>query len=180
MNQSKISVRYTKALFDLAKEQNLLDKVYQDFRIIRETLANVPEFKTITASPIVSSSDKLELMTKSFADVVCPLTIDFFKFLVSKNRESFIIDIMRNFEKMYRDANNLKEVTLSTVEPISEGIKQELATRIKEIYSSDVEIHNEINSDMIGGLVLRIENQQLDLSVKTQLQEIKKSLGREI
>ncbi len=180
MNQSKISVRYAKAAFELAKEKGMLDKVYADFYLVRETLTIIPEFKAIMASPIVKKSDKVNLFVNTFSGKIEELSLNFLKFLVDKNREMHVIDILRNFETSYRKANNYKEVIVTTAEPLNESIKKSIEDRIKEVYQSNVELKNVIDEQMIGGVKVRIENQQLDLSVKTQLQEIKQSLLRSI
>ena len=39
MNNSKIAVRYAKALFDLAGEQKSIDAVYEDMKVIERLCA---------------------------------------------------------------------------------------------------------------------------------------------
>ena len=87
MNQSKISVRYARAIFELAEEKGLLEKVYADFRLVREALVDLPEFKEVMASPIVKKSDKINLFDGTFAGKIDNLSLNFLKFLVDKNRE---------------------------------------------------------------------------------------------
>ena len=77
MNQSKISVRYARAIFELAEEKGLLEKVYADFRVVRETLASLPEFKEVMASPIVKKSDKINLFVNSFGGKIDDLSLNF-------------------------------------------------------------------------------------------------------
>ncbi|MDD2386064.1 MAG: ATP synthase F1 subunit delta [Bacteroidales bacterium] len=176
MNQGKISVRYAKAIFMLAKEKNILDKVYKDFKLIRETIQEASEFDLIISSPTVSSADKLNIFTKVYKDSVHEITMRFLSLLVDKNREIHLEDIARYFETIYRKENNIKQVIVTTTHPISNDIAQNISNLVATGFASTVEIKSAIKDDMIGGIILRIDNQQLDLSVKTQLQEIKKKL----
>ena len=180
MNQSSISVRYAKAIFELAKEKDSLKKVYEDFRLVRDVLLELPEFNELMASPIVKKSDKTNLFVNTFSGKIDELALNFLKFLVEKNREMYIIDIFRNFEASYRKANNVKQVVISTVEPLNEETRRSIQEKIAEVYKANVELENVINKDMIGGVIVRIENQQLDMSVRTQLKEIKQSLQKSI
>ncbi|MCF0205884.1 MAG: ATP synthase F1 subunit delta, partial [Bacteroidales bacterium] len=173
MNQSSISVRYAKAIFELAKEKDSLKKVYEDFRLVRDVLLELPEFNELMASPIVKKSDKTNLFVNTFSGKIDEMSLNFLKFLVEKNREMYIIDIFRNFEASYRKANNVKQVVISTVEPLNEETRRSIQEKIAEVYKANVELENVINKDMIGGVIVRIENQQLDMSVRTQLKEIK-------
>ena len=58
MNQSKISVRYSKAIFESAKEKNLLDKIYEDFQLIKTSIKANENFYSVFTSPVVKSKDK--------------------------------------------------------------------------------------------------------------------------
>jgi F-type H+-transporting ATPase subunit delta len=176
MNHSKISVRYAKAIFMLAKEKNVLKDVFNDFVLIKEIISQNPEFYSVITSPIIKPSEKAKLLANVFEKSVMPITIDFLRMLVANNREACISDISRNFEDMYRKEFNIKKVILTTPEGLSKEAKDKIASTVAQTYSSDVEINDHINPDMLGGIIIRIEHQQLDLSVATQLREIKKSL----
>ncbi len=177
MNLNKISVRYAKAIFLLAKEKDILEELYLDFNIVRESIQNVPEFTEIISSPVVSSVDKKEVLRNVFEKVVNELTMRFIFFIIEKNRESYILDIARNFETQYRKEKNIKQVIVTTHQDITSKAEARISEIVKDAYKSNVEIKNKIMSDMIGGIIIRIDNEQLDLSVKTQLQEIKKKLA---
>ncbi|MBN2777727.1 MAG: ATP synthase F1 subunit delta [Bacteroidales bacterium] len=179
MNQSKISVRYAKAVFMLAKEQNVLDQVYNDFKLIRETTHEAPEFNSIISSPVVTAADKLNLLKKVYEKSVHEITMRFMNLLVDKSREIYLIDIARNFETFYRKENNIKQVIVTTQTEISKETSERISDLIVSGFGSKVEIKNIIKDEMIGGIILRIENEQLDLSVKTQLNDIKKKLQSE-
>ncbi len=176
MNQSKISVRYAKAVFILAKEKNVLAQVYDDFKLIRETIHNAPDFNLIISSPIISSTDKRSVFTNVYEKSVHEITMRFINLLVDKNREIHLENIARYFETLYRKENNIKHVVVTTQETISKEITQNISNLVATGFSSKVEIKNTLKDDMIGGIIIRIDNQQLDLSVKTQLQEINKKL----
>ena len=176
MNLSKISVRYAKAIFLLAKEKNILDEVYKDFVLIRESIQGASGFRDVFSSPVISPKDKLKMLTNSFSKSVHEISMKFLVLVVEKNRETYILDIARNFESQYRKENNIKQVIVTTQNNLSKALADNLSQIVTNAFDSKVDIKNITNDEMIGGIIIRIENQQLDLSVKTQLQEIKKSL----
>ncbi len=177
MNLSKISVRYAKAIFLLAQEKNILDDVYQDFRFISKCLSEVEDFTDKISSPVVSSDEKYKLFDTVFKTSVNEITLRFLHLLVSKGREQYLSSISRNVEVFYRKEKNLKLVIVKTQAPVNDSTKDKIIEIISQKYNSQVEMINEIDSEMIGGLVIRIDNQQLDLSVLTQLRDIKKQLS---
>ncbi len=65
MNDSKISVRYSRALFQSALEKKILDEVNQDMILIAE-ICKAPETKEFLSSPIIVPSKKIEIFHKIF------------------------------------------------------------------------------------------------------------------
>lgn len=180
MNNSKISVRYAKAVFSLACERHCLDDIYRDFKLIRMSLFGVPEYKEVIANPTVKPDDKKQLLATVYFDKVHPLTRDFINFVVAENREMFLLDMAWNVEDMYRKAKNIKEVTVTTAVSVSADMLAKMSSVVAEAYQSQVELHAMVDPSIIGGLKVRIADRQLDLSVKTQLEEIRKSLKQQM
>ncbi|PLX09315.1 MAG: ATP synthase F1 subunit delta [Marinilabiliales bacterium] len=178
MNISKISVRYAKAVFLLAKEKNVLDHVYADFVLLRETISSTPEFKEVICSPVISPKDKLRVLTNVYGKIIHDITSKFLDLVIEKNREIYLLDIARNFEVLYRKENNIKQVIVTTHQSISNKVSETVSGIIAKTYNSKVEVKNMTDDEMIGGIIIRVDNQQLDLSVKTQLNEIKKNLQK--
>lgn len=176
MNQSKISVRYAKAMFMLAQEKKILSDIYADFVLIREALKGTPEFNDIISSPVISPQDKKNTLTNVFGKIVNEQTIKFLIMLVDKDREEYLNDIARNFETQYRRARNIKQVNVITNCPMTEDASKRIIQVVSEAHNCGCEINKITNPEMIGGIIIRIDNRQLDLSVKTQLLEIKKKL----
>ncbi|MDR2836604.1 MAG: ATP synthase F1 subunit delta [Bacteroidales bacterium] len=179
MNSVAISVRYAKAVFLLAKEKNLLDKVRKDFILIRIVLKPEKEFNEIIYNPVIKGTKKKELFTNIFQNYVDKISLDFLKFIVDKGRETYLFDIIRNFEKFYREERNIKEVIVTTPVEINMESEGKLTAIVKNLFQAETEITKVIDDSMIGGIKIRIDNLLLDMSVRTQLEEIKKTLKSE-
>ena len=65
MNDSKISVRYARAIFQSALEKKILDKVNEDMIFISE-VCKTPEMKEFLGSPIITPSKKEAILHKMF------------------------------------------------------------------------------------------------------------------
>ena len=176
MNQSKISVRYSKAIFLLAKENKILNEIFSDFRMIRDAVNDNPGFTAVITSPIIKPSEKIKLFSTVFGSITHEMTMKFLDMLVDNSREAYLIDIIRNFEELYRKEFNIKQVILTTPEGLTDTINSKITDVFANTYNAEVEIIDKSNPNMLGGIIVRIENQQLDLSVATQLKEIKKTL----
>lgn len=176
MDQSAISVRYSKAFFSAAKEKKMLDVLKSDIQLVSDTCKNSAEFILLLESPIVKSSKKAKLISAIFEGRVNQLTMNFLLLIVQNKREVYIPGICRNFLALTRQDQNVKSAVLITASEMSDDTIKKVGELIEKEMKTKVELSTEINKDIIGGLVIRLEDKQYDASVATQIKNIKKKL----
>src|ERR1035437_2641817 len=96
MNDSKISVRYSRAIFQSALGKKILDNVYQDMIFISEICKN-PETKEFLQSPVIFPSKKIAIFHKMLEGNIEKITLSLIDLIVKNGRESFIPAIARVF-----------------------------------------------------------------------------------
>ena len=74
MNEGLITVRYVKALFDLAVESKLLDIIEEDIETLLSIIADSEEFREFVGNPILKRSDKLKMFDQQRCHL-CTLAI---------------------------------------------------------------------------------------------------------
>ena len=178
MNLSKISVRYARALFAVAKDQNLLDQVHADMELLGHASEEVPAFRSILENPVMTISAKRKLLHSLFGGSVSKLTIDFLDLILKNNRLSFIIGIARKFGDQYREFMGITRAVLTTAEEIDEPTEENIKQLIFVDTKNKVLHKGKRDKKILGGFILQVDDKQVDASVKTQLIKIKKELIR--
>lgn len=176
MNESKISVRYAKALFELGKEKGLIDTVIKDIQLVDEVCKTISDFWLMVESPVVKTSQKRASMKQIFGERIDAMTVNFLDLVVQNRREIYLKDISRNFLGLCRKDQGIMSATLTSATPIEESSKEGINSLLAKSFNSKIELEEVVDKDIIGGFVLRIEDQQLDASVSTQLNQIKREL----
>jgi len=176
MNYSKIGVRYAKALLLTAVEENILEKVKNDMQFIHEVIATVPEFNHIFNSPVVKPSEKQNIFKNTFEPFLSKLTINFVEMLIKHRRESRLSDVIRNFFAQYKINQGIVTASLITPIKIDDNLKNEISQLLHSKYNKTIELSSTIDSSIIGGFVLQIEDMQYDASVKTRLKKVRNEL----
>jgi F-type H+-transporting ATPase subunit delta len=175
MNDSKISVRYAKALFQAADEAKLLPRVMQDMELIMATY-NLPDFRAVLESPVVKTSDKKKVVEKLFAEKIAPLSIGFFNLMLSNKRESYLPGIARNFKSQFKESQGIRSAEISVSEPIDKEQTEKFRSMLQEVFKSDIELDVKLRPDILGGFILRVDDEQFDASIASSLAKIKKQL----
>lgn len=175
MNESQIGVRYSKALFAAALEDNITDKVMDDLKYISEIFKD-KDMTYFMESPVIKPSIKKKTIIKIFKDRVDNLTLNFLTLILQNKRENNLNRIIYNFQKMYKAYRGLKSAEIIVTENIGEETKVKFREFLKTVFNSEIEINEKIQEDIIGGFILQVEDLQIDASIKTSLRKIKESL----
>lgn len=176
MNESKISVRYAKAIFAYALEKNILEIVKNDISLLYEVCKQENDFIILLESPILKTSQKIKVVKKIFQDKINPSTFSFLNLVFVNKRESFLKSIARNFFKDYRDYKGIKQVVFTSSCKITDELRKNIQTLIKKEFSEKYELTEVIDENLMGGFVLRIEDQQYDASLLSKLDKLKREL----
>ena len=176
MDQSAITVRYAKAFFSLAKEKNLIQPFKNDIEFVSEICNTSNEFILLLESPILKTSKKSEIITSIFEGKINDLTLKFLQLIVKNKREIYIPAICRNYLALTRKDQNIKLAKLTTATAIDQKTVEKIKVTIERELNAKVELTTNVKPDIIGGLILRMEDKQFDASVATQLKKIQQEL----
>jgi F-type H+-transporting ATPase subunit delta len=176
MNESKISVRYAKALFQHAIELGTLEETKKDIALVYKTCIEFPSFNQYLLSPITKVSEKKQLAVNVFGSFVGKETLAFIDLMIKNRRESYITDSARNFLQLYKKHSGIKSVELITAQAISEEFKASIIAKVQSSMNSKIELTEKIDKSILGGFILRVEDQQYDASVSNKLKQLKKTL----
>lgn len=175
MNDSKISVRYSRALFQSALEKKIIDKVNQDMIFISE-ICKIPETKEFLHSPIIVPSKKSSIFHKMLEGNVEIITLSLIDLVVKNGREAYLPAIARVF---IHETMKYKGITLSvltTAVKVDTEVKKQIVDLISEVFSTKVELEENIDPEIIGGFILRVDDNYIDASIRNKLRKIKKEL----
>jgi len=175
MNDSKISVRYARALFQSALEQKILDKVSRDMKLISE-ISSLPEFREILGNPVIVPSKKAGIIHKAIGKYLEKISFSLVDMVVRNGRESFLPAIAREFLRETKEYNGITESVLTTAVKVDAKIIKQISDLISDIFKTKIELKQVIDKDIIGGFILKIEDNYIDASVRNKLRKIIREL----
>lgn len=175
MNDGKISVRYARALFQSALGSRSLDKVYGDMLLITEA-CSIQEFKELLETPIIKPSKKTEVILNTIGNKIDGITASLISLVIKNGREMFLPAIAREFIRTSKEYNGITELVLTTAVKIDESVKKEISDLVAGIFKTKVELTEVIDKDIIGGFILKIEDNYIDASVRNKLRRIEREL----
>ncbi len=176
MNESKISVRYARALFDLSGEKKIQGQVYQDMGQVYRSMKANADLGQALDSPVIPVSRKMNLIREIYRGRVQELTLTFLELMVKHRRESYIPMVALRFLSLYKQEQGITELTLTTASPFPEESKEKIRKLVAGAYTSKIELREIHKPEIIGGFILRVNDEQLDASVASELKRIRRIL----
>ncbi len=170
-----VAIRYAKSLIGLAEEKGVLDVVKTDLEGVVKLAEDSHDFTVFLKSPVIDPLKKKQILLKMFDGKVNDLTLSLFGLTAEKKRESILLDIAKTFLKLYNNQKGIVEVNLSSAVAMEAGLKEELRSKLSKQSGKTIQFSEEVDPDLIGGYVLRVEDRQIDMSVRNQLSEIRQS-----
>lgn len=169
---------YAEALMSLAQEQNNLDAIAKDVRLIGNTLADSVELSQLFASPLIGANVKKGVIESVFGSQVNAVTKSFLLLLVDRKRIAFLGAIINEFKSLLRVIDQVALAEITTALQLSRSQEDSLRDRVKAMTKArSVELDITINPDLIGGVIIKVGSQVVDASIRGQLRRLKSSLA---
>ena len=176
MNRNRVTVRYARALIELASEQKVLNKVSYDAAIMLAALTQYQGFADYILNPKFSSKEKFEKVQSIFSKEFHALTMKFFQLVFENNREEYLKDLCRNIVDMAKEIEGIVTASLTTATDLDPKLVEQIKTKFEQKIKATLEMTTDVKKELIGGFVFTIDGQQYDASVASKLNAIKKQL----
>ncbi len=177
MSDLRAASRYAKSLLELADEQGVLEEVYHDMQMFIKVCSENRDFELMLKNPVIKHHNKREILKKVFGGKVNKLTSAIFDIITRKNREPILPAIARNFIRQYNVKKGIEVATVTTAVPLTDDLRNEIREIVLKISGrKSVQLKELVDSDLIGGYVLKVGDNQIDDSIRTKL----KTLGHKL
>ena len=176
MGSLRVASRYAKALLGLASEKGELKAVESDINTLSSLVDSSKEFELLLVSPVVKPDQKKAVLTALLKDKLSEVTFMFIILLVSKGREGAIASIVEEAKSQLRAMNNIQAATVKTASPLDDDSRAKILAQVAKLHNGEVELKEIVDPEILGGFVLRLDDKEIDASIKRQLN----TLGRKL
>jgi F-type H+-transporting ATPase subunit delta len=167
---------YAQALLEMADEKGALDETASEVEQLQELLASQPDLTALMSTPALGAAERRELIERVFKGRVSDTTYKFLQVVNDKGRLAALPGILASFEDLLDQRRGIVEVDAYVAQRLDPAEAEQVARRIGAALRKEVVLHQYVNPDLIGGLVLRVGDQLIDGSVATQLKLMRQRL----
>ena len=176
MSENRVAKRYARSLIGLANERNELELVHKDMQNFKDTIKESRDLALALKSPVLPTEKKKAILDAVFKDVH-QFTKAFFDIITRKNRADLLPEIATEFHKQYNILSGIQVAQITTASPLTSEMREEFISLIKRISDKEkIQLQEKLNKDIIGGFVLTVGDKQIDDSLKSKLNQLRREL----
>jgi len=167
--------RYANATYIAASKVGALDKVEAELLALQATAAKSPAFSAFLNNPMISRDLKAVEIAKMTSGKFSDLTTNLLTTLAGNARLSELPKVAATYEKLMRAKRGEVDAMLITAEKISDAEAKAIADAVmkgRSAANQKIVLKTKVDPTILGGLQVQIGDEFLDLSIKSQVEEI--------
>lgn len=178
---SGVAGRYATALFEIAKDSGLLDRVETDLDSLSQALADSPELREAIASPIFTREDLDNAIAAVAGKMGLGAEVTNTLRLMARNRRLFVLPgLISQVKALIADDRGEVTAEVISAKPLTKGQTEALVATLRGGAGKDVKLNVTVDEGLIGGLVVKIGSRMIDTSIRSKLanlQNVMKEVG---
>lgn len=173
---TQIGNQYAAALYSLAADENLADRILEELKLLDSGFSENPDYLRLLRAPNIPKEERCQVIDNSFKGRVHPYLLNFLKILTEKGYAHHFSDCRKAFETQYNEEHGILPVCAVTAVPLTENQQERLIQKLQRMTGKTVELTNQIDPNVFGGVRLHYDGKQVDGTVKNRLDTIGKLL----
>lgn len=170
-----LAARYANATYIAASKAGSLEQVESELLSLQQTAQKSPQFSAFLQNPMISRDEKAKEVAKLTEGKFSTLTTNLLTTMAGNARLSELPKIAATYERLMRAKRGEVDAVLITAEPLDEKQAQDIANAVMKGRggsNAKVVLKTKVDPTILGGLQVEIGDEVLDLSVKSQVEEI--------
>jgi F-type H+-transporting ATPase subunit delta len=169
-------VTYAQSVLELANEQKQAEQIGQELSALKQMLDENPQVREVFTNPAISAEEREQLIGRAFKGNISPLLFNTIGVLNEKNRLGLLGQIAQAYDDLLDQQLGKIEVDLTVAQKLDADQLEKARRQISQALGRDAVVRQNVDDEIIGGMIVRVGDKLIDASVKYQLAAMKKQL----
>ena len=170
-DKATIARPYAQAVFETATEESKLTE-WSEMLGLLEAVVTDAQMKSVLTSPKLDAAALSDFVQGVCGDALSETGINLVKVLADARRLSFIPELSKLYEQLRAEAEGVIEVGVTSAYELSPEQEATISEAMANRLGRKVEITNDIDDSLIGGVIIRAGDSVIDASVKGRLKAL--------
>ena len=178
LDKKTVARRYARALFELGEADNDVDQTYQELNALRQVFEDNEGLETALTSVQVSLDDKKALV-KDLQTGASQYVANLIQMLFDYGRMDCLVAIIDEFERRYDRKMKRIHADVTTAIQLDKQQEDQLKANLaKRFGANEVTLTEHVDPEILGGVIVHVDNKTLDGSLSSKIKQIRRLLVR--
>jgi F-type H+-transporting ATPase subunit delta len=173
-----VAKRYAKALFEAAKERDIVSRAEEELRAVVNAFDSNRELEKLIQHPAIDAGVKKGLLKQLFEGKVSDIVFNTLQLLIDRRREDIIGAVAMYYVDIANEALGQANAVVYTPFELSENELNLIKEKFGKISGKTIRLSTVIDKSLLGGIQVRIGDRLYDGSLSGKLQRIEKVLNQ--
>lgn len=171
------AINYGEALYELAKEEQLSEQILSELDAVCGMFGKNPDYLRLLSEPSVPKKERCAVLDEAFRGKLQPYLLNFLKLLCERGIIRQTADCLRAYRSRYYAENGILEVTAVSAVALTEAQKSRLQDKLQTVTGKRVALQLRTDSTVLGGIRLQMDGKELDGTVRSRLDGLRRKLS---
>ncbi len=168
-----LASRYATALYAQADETHALDQTVSEMESLGKLIDESPEFQRLLSSPLIDVTQARQAAEAVLAqEGFGKLVRDFVGVIANNRRLGALRQIVAAFAALVAAKRGVVVAHVTSAHKLTDVQREQLRARLIEAGYGSVNIEDNVDPGLLGGLIVRIGARLYDTSLKSRLQRL--------
>lgn len=173
---TELAKEYGAGLYQLAAEENASEQVLEQMRTLRGCFKEQPQFLRLLSNMALSKEERVGIIDAAFRGQVHPYLLNFIKILCERGALSEFAGCEEAFRELYNKDNGVVEALVTTGEKLSEDQRERLIEKLNAMTGKQIDLLEKVDPKVVGGVLLEMNGQRYDNTVRHRLESIRRAM----
>jgi F-type H+-transporting ATPase subunit delta len=168
---------YAEALLAAADKRQQTTEVLEELEfLVHDLAARDPAIRAYFAGAVIGRERKRDALRRAFEGKVNDLLYNFLLVLNDHNRLGILRAVAVALRDMYERRAGRMHVTVNAATPLADDQQERLRQELRDKFGREPILSVRVDPDLLGGLVVRVDDWVYDGSVRARLERIQNQL----
>ena len=168
--------KYANSLYNIAKQEKCVEKYNHQLKKIDYLYKKIPVFRLVLISKRIDNNNKINILKDTLKKTIDAVIVELLSILIQKDLIQELPNIIKRYNHIAASESTVQSIDVMVAHDLNENEKNNITQKLLNQFNNNPNINIIQDSQLVGGIKLKIGNKVFDNSISNQLKQLKRAL----
>lgn len=173
---TELAKEYGAGMYALAAEEKIEKDVLAEMGTLRRCFKEQPEFVRLLSNMSLGKEERLQIIDSTLRGQVNAYVLNFLKILCERGALSEFAGCEEAYRELYYKEHGVVEAQVTTGDKMSDDQRARLIEKLRQMTGKEIVLLEKVDPKVIGGVLLEMNGQRYDNTVRHRLESVRRAM----